>query len=112
MILGNESDLYASLTNAILDMLEAKQQIGVSLLLSTKLARQRTKYMKRRVKYYPNSVVQFNILLLAGDVETNPGDVKNPCSVCARSVAKNHRAISCDSTVVSHTMWGCFACRV
>ena len=66
-------------------------------LLSIKLASQRTKYMKRRVKYYPNSVALFNILLLAGDIETNPGDVKNPCSVCARSVAKNHRAISCDS---------------
>ena len=52
-----------------------------SMELFIKLARQRTKYMKRRVKYSPNSVAQFNILLLAGDVETNPGDVKNPCSV-------------------------------
>ena len=54
--------------------------------------------MKRRINYYSNSVAQFNILLLAGDIETNrPGDIKNPCSVCAKSVAKNHRAILCDS---------------
>jgi hypothetical protein len=53
--------------------------------------------MKQRINYYSNYVAQFNIRLLAGDIETNPGDVKNPCSVCAKSVAKNHRAILCDS---------------
>jgi hypothetical protein len=56
--------------------------------LSIKPTRKRRKYMKRRINYYSNSVAQFNILLLAGDIETNrPGDVKNPCSVCAKSVA-------------------------
>ena len=68
-----------------------------SVELFIKLACQRRKYIKRRINYYSNSVAQFNILLLAGDIETNPCDVKNPCSVCAKSVAKNNRAILCDS---------------
>ena len=33
---------------------------------------------------------------LSGDVCPNPGPVKNPCTVCFRPVAKNHRAVSCD----------------
>lgn len=39
----------------------------------------------------------FFLLLLSGDIETNPGPIKNPCSVCLKSVAKNHRAINCDT---------------
>jgi hypothetical protein len=42
---------------------------------------------------YPNSCSTFNILLKAGDIETNPGDVKNPCSGCSRPVAKTHMQI-------------------
>lgn len=40
-----------------------------------------------------NSVL---MLLLAGDIESNPGPVHYPCSICMRVVAKNHRALYCD----------------
>lgn len=36
-------------------------------------------------------------LLIAGDIESNPGPIKNPCSICLKSVAKNHRAVLCDN---------------
>ena len=32
-------------------------------------------------------------LLLADDIESNPGPVKIPCTVCDKSVAINHRAL-------------------
>ena len=38
----------------------------------------------------------FLLLLLSGDIEINPGPI-NPCSICLRSVARNHRAILCDN---------------
>lgn len=36
-------------------------------------------------------------MMLAGDVELNPGPIKHPCSVCNRAVAINHRSLSCDT---------------
>ena len=54
--------------------------------------------LSRKVPYYSNSVAAFNILLFAaGDVESNPGDVKLKCSECQRTIAWNHRVISCDT---------------
>ena len=42
----------------------------------------RMKYLRGRVPYYSNASASFNIKLLrAGDIEPNPGDVRNPCSV-------------------------------
>ena len=43
--------------------------------------------------------IVFLILLLSGDINPNPGPVnsKTACNVCLRTVAKNHRAISCDN---------------
>ena len=38
----------------------------------------------------------FFLLLLSGDIEINPGPIKNPCSICLKSVAKSHRAVNCD----------------
>ena len=35
--------------------------------------------------------------MLWGDVKPNPGPVKNPCSVCKKAVAKNHRVLPCAS---------------
>ena len=34
-------------------------------------------------------------LLVSDDVQTNPGPVKNPCSVCAKSASINHRKLTC-----------------
>lgn len=39
----------------------------------------------------------FLLLFISGDIELNPGPVKHPCSVCLKPVAKNHRALDCDS---------------
>jgi len=36
-------------------------------------------------------------------IEINPGPVKNPCGVCLKPVAKNHRTLTCDSCqLMSH----------
>ena len=56
----------------------------------------RKRYLRRNIPYYSNSVAVHSILLLAGDVEINPGD-KPKCSDCQRTIAVNHRAISCGS---------------
>ena len=42
------------------------------------------------------------LLLLCGDVSLNPGPVKNPCGICSRPIAKNHRAILCEACYCWH----------
>ena len=37
------------------------------------------------------------LLLLGGDISTNPGPVRFPCVECKRPVARNQRGIECDS---------------
>ena len=39
--------------------------------------------------------VDVNKLLNGGDIHKNPGPVKNPCGICKRPVARNHRALRC-----------------
>lgn len=50
--------------------------------------------------YYANSDSSFqqSRLLTSGDVSINPGPSSNPpkCSVCSKSITRNHRALSCD----------------
>ena len=36
------------------------------------------------------------LLLLAGDVSSNPGPVKDPCAICSKGCRSNQRAIQCD----------------
>ena len=36
------------------------------------------------------------LILLAGDVEMNPGPARFPCTVCGKSVRRNQHAVSCD----------------
>ena len=36
------------------------------------------------------------LLLISGNVSPNPGPVKDPCSVCTKPVAANHKALLCD----------------
>ena len=63
------------------------------------------KYHKSRLNRYPSqdNMSTFQLVtdgslkvILSGDVQENPGPVNNPCSVCGRAVAKNHRALECD----------------
>jgi hypothetical protein len=54
----------------------------------------------RRLKSRPitlKNCVKLYLILLAGDVATNPGPVANPCGYCARPVAKTHRAVLCEA---------------
>ena len=39
----------------------------------------------------------FLMLILGGDVQTNPGPTKFPYATCQRPVANNHRAMGCDN---------------
>ena len=56
------------------------------------------RFYSRKVLYYTNSCAVHGIeLIRAGDIELNPGEVKNPCSMCERPVARNHRAILCST---------------
>ena len=38
-----------------------------------------------------------SLLILAGDVETNPGPTKFPCGVCSRPCKKNQDQVQCDT---------------
>eukprot|EP00112_Aurelia_sp_Birch-Aquarium-sp1_P020905 Seg55.4 transcript_id=Seg55.4/GoldUCD/mRNA.D3Y31 product="hypothetical protein" protein_id=Seg55.4/GoldUCD/D3Y31 len=67
--------------------------------------RRKIKYHKSRLNHYSSqdNISTFQLvtdgslrIILSGDVHENPGPVNNPCSVCGRAVAKNHRAIECD----------------
>ena len=44
----------------------------------------------------PNCVLLTCMLLLGGDIESNPGPVKFPCTMCGKPVAKNQNALACD----------------
>eukprot|EP00112_Aurelia_sp_Birch-Aquarium-sp1_P014094 Seg3016.2 transcript_id=Seg3016.2/GoldUCD/mRNA.D3Y31 product="hypothetical protein" protein_id=Seg3016.2/GoldUCD/D3Y31 len=61
-------------------------------------------FYKSRIVYYQscNSCTTFQVvsdasikILLSGDIQQNPGPVRNPCSVCGNAVASNHRALPC-----------------
>lgn len=54
----------------------------------------------RRVKSRPMPIkhcISIYILLLSGDISTNPGPVRYPCGGCYKPVAKNHRGIFCEA---------------
>lgn len=36
------------------------------------------------------------LILLAGDVETNPGPTKHPCTACSKAVRSNQRGVFCN----------------
>ena len=65
--------------------------------------RKRIKYLRGRV---PSA--SFNIeLLRASDIEPNPGNVRNPCSVCSKPIAKTHQALCCSTCYLySHIKCG------
>ena len=57
-------------------------------------------FLHSRIRYYANSdsCFQQTRLLVSGDVPFNPGPVTNAskCSVCSKTVVRNHRAVNCD----------------
>ena len=54
-------------------------------------------YALSKTKHVTNKYFFFFLILLSGDVNLNPGPVRHPCSSCLKPVAKNHRAVLCDS---------------
>ena len=44
----------------------------------------------------------FSILLMSGDIQSNPGPCKYPCGICATPVKINQRGIQCDFCDVWH----------
>lgn len=58
------------------------------------------RYLGSRTCYYANSDSSFqqSRLLRSGDISLNPGPSSSPSkfSVCSKTIARNHRALSCD----------------
>ena len=58
------------------------------------------RYFGSRTCYYANSDSSFqqSRLLTSGDISLNPGPSSSPskCSVCSKTIARNHRALRCD----------------
>lgn len=58
---------------------------------------QKSKFGKSPVPYYSNATASFNFLLTVyGDIELNPGPVKDPCGSCSRPVKCNQRSLLCE----------------
>ena len=47
--------------------------------------------------YCSQGLICVFLLILSGDISTNPGPSVYPCTVCSHSVHRNHRALQCDS---------------
>ena len=77
---------------------------GLGMKQIYKQRRRRGSYHGRRIAYYGNNhlatfqleCIDKDLMLRAGDIERNPGPIKNPCSLCQKSIAKNHRALPCE----------------
>lgn len=58
----------------------------------------RCKFGRAPTRYYSNSTASFNIpLTVSGDIESNPGPVKDPCGSCSRPAKCNQRSLLCEA---------------
>ena len=54
--------------------------------------------MRRNLRYmHFKGFYRLSLLLLCGDIDTNPGPTKHSCGLCSRAVAKTHRAVLCET---------------
>jgi hypothetical protein len=80
-----------------MEKFEAPFLYGVTFYTNTA-----SNYTNRRYyKYLPNQNTTtytsiIIILLLSGDISTNPGPVKYPCGKCSKHVKRNQRGIYCE----------------
>jgi len=89
--------LSSLFSEAFLSRWDNKVQGIMSTIVRTRRYPKR-RYLQGKVGYYSNSNATFNIeLIRAGDIELNPGDIRNPCSVCGKPVARTHRALDCST---------------
>ena len=58
----------------------------------------RSGFSKSKTAYYSNTCATFNYryLELCGDINPNPGPTTQKCPVCSRTIAKNHRVLTCE----------------
>ena len=60
--------------------------------------------LSKRPTSHPSSWFTFSLLLLAGDLEVNPGpNYKYPCGSCSRPCKKNQDSILCDDNLKSNS---------
>ena len=60
--------------------------------------------LKSRPKIHALKLFIGSILLLAGDISSNPGPSSSSCGICTMSVLESHKGVQCDSCdlMVSH----------
>ncbi|XP_078361285.1 uncharacterized protein LOC144645583 [Oculina patagonica] len=88
---GDERKDFIRLNQAFVPRGSTSGHIGMFKLLST------GRYFADKIRRYPNSTSTFQLarLKMSGDICPNPGPEK--CKICSRTVARNHRAVRCDS---------------
>ena len=96
--------------------------MGLGMKQIYKQRRRRGNYHGGRIAYYGNNhsttfqleCIDKDLSLRAGDIEKNPGPIKNPCSICQKSIAKYHRALPCEKMRKedSYKMWQCFTSTI
>ena len=57
--------------------------------------------VKVGIKLLKNALPASYFILLAGDVNPNPGPIKDPCGLCTKGCRKNQKAVQCDDYLVS-----------
>ena len=53
-------------------------------------------HLQRLYRVHRPAAVIVTLLLASGDIETNPGPVQYPCTVCEKPVKRNQCGIMCD----------------
>ena len=71
-----------------------------SLTCKLVISKQRELYKRKRSKaralYYANGTATFQVLLLCGDISTNPGPVNVKCDNCMKTIRKNQKSVTCE----------------
>ena len=87
---------------AIIFLLEvfSCHQLENDLIISSRsnlAIRMKLKRPKSRVLYYPNTTAAFNVILQAGDIESNPGPGFSPpkCSIFTKTARCNEKQLIC-----------------
>ncbi len=77
-----------------------KTIISITVCVNSSLVNGRTPAVRQHFENidmatFPQCLI-LTLLMLAGDVQVNPGPVKYPCSFCLQPVCKGQRALLCD----------------
>ena len=63
----------------------------------TMIVSKRTAILDSSLKRYGScELLLSSILLLCGDIQTNPGPPKHPCGLCSKPVKRNQKGIECE----------------